>query len=140
MGPSDSLRLQRVQRFFQALANREITQTSSELSLTATYHVPGANPLAGTFRGREEVTRHLRRLFEWLSCSEAVQWVDWMVGANLVSVLVQAHLQEVRSRFDDLLLFVVDVDSTGVSDIRLFPADQARLDRFLAQFAFELPQ
>ena len=134
MPPSDPNRLERTRRFFFALADRDTEMASAELLETATYHMPGNNPSAGTFRGRREIVAHFQRLFELTSGSEAVKWVDWMDGTDLVATLLRAHLQAGLIELECELLFVVGFDASGpISDVRLFLEDQACVDRFLAQ-------
>ncbi len=134
MAPAPPKPLERTQWFFLALADRDIERASAELGPTATYHVPGTSPLAGIFKGREEMVRRFQQLFELTSGSEALKWVDWMLGTNLASVLVQIKLQAGLSSFEGSLLFAVGFDPSGlISEVRLFLEDQARFDRFLAQ-------
>ena len=131
---SGSDALLQVRRFLMALADREATLASVELSADATYRVPGSSSVAGTFTGRQEIVAYFQRIFGFASGSEALQWVDWMVGINLVSVLVDTHLQRELSEFRGQLLFVFSRSpSGGIAAIRLFLEDQARFDRFFAQ-------
>ena len=135
MSSLNEKRLDRTMRFFLAIADRDITTATTELAATATYHVPGTSFLAGTFAGRDEVVGRFQKLFELTSGSEALKWVDWMVGTNCVSVLVQTFMQTRLSIFNGQHLFLVGFDSSGLIDeIRMFPEDQARIDRFLAQW------
>ena len=54
-----------------------------------------------------------------------------MVGTDLVSALVDTHLQSGLSEFEGQLLFVFSPSpSGGIAAIRLFLEDQARFDRF----------
>ncbi len=131
---SDSDPLPQVRRFLMALADREAMSASVELSADATYHVPGTSSVAGTFTGRREIVTYFQRIFGFASGSEALKWVDWMVGTDLVSALVETHLQSELSEFEGQLLFVFSHNPLGkIAAIRLFLEDQARFDRFFAQ-------
>jgi len=131
---SGSDALLQVRRFLMALADREATLASVELSADATYHVPGSSSVAGTFTGRQEILTYFQRIFGFASGSEALKWVDWMVGTNLVSALVDTHLQSGLFEFKGQLLFVFSRSPLGgIAAIQLFLEDQARFDRFFAQ-------
>jgi len=131
---TDSDAVDQVRQFLMALANRDAKSASAELSAAATYHVPGSSPVAGTFSGRRDIVTYFRRIFDFASGSEALKWVDWMVGTDLVSALVETHLQSGLSEFEGRLLFVFSRDPLGgIAAIRLFLEDQARFDRFFAQ-------
>ena len=110
---SGSDALLQVRRFLMALADREATLASVELSADATYRVPGSSSVAGTFTGRQEIVAYFQRIFGFASGSEALQWVDWMVGINLVSVLVDTHLQRELSEFQGPVALCVLPQSLG---------------------------
>ena len=131
MNESGSDALAQVRRFLMALADRETKSASVELAVDATYHVPGRSSVAGTFTGRREIVKYFQRIFGFASDSEALKWVDWMVGTDLVSTLVDTHLQSGLSEYEGQLLFVFSPGpSGGIAAIRLFLEDQARFDRF----------
>jgi hypothetical protein len=131
---SGSDALVQVRRFLMALSDRDEMSASAELSADATYHVPGSSSVGGTFTGRREIVTYFQRLFGFASGSEALKWVDWMVGTDLVSALVETHLQSGLSEFEGQLLFVFSRSPLGgIAAIRLFLEDQARFDRFFAQ-------
>lgn len=130
---SGSDALVQVRRFLMALADRDAMSASAELSADATYHVPGSSSEGGTFTGRQEIVTYFQRIFGFATGSEALKWIDWMVGSNLVSALVETHLQNGLSEFEGQLLFVFSRSPLGgISQIRLFLDDQARFDRFFA--------
>ncbi len=131
---ADSNRLQSVQRFLLGLVNRDAATAAAELSTTATLHVPGRAPLAGAFRGNHEIIAHFQRVFEVAPSSEAFKWADWMVGTDLVSALVEAHLQSGLMEWKGRLLFVFAFNPSGrIREIELFLEDQDRFDQFFTQ-------
>ncbi len=85
--------LQRVERFLMALANRRPVEASIELSEEATYVVPGRSWVAGTFTGREEILRHFEQTFDFAVDVNALKWVDWKIGTNLVAAVLDRHLR-----------------------------------------------
>jgi hypothetical protein len=131
---SGSHALDQVRRFLLALSDRDAISASGELSTDATYHVPGNSPVAGTVIGRHQILMYFERVFGFASGSEALKWIDWMVGTDLVSVLVEAHLQSGLSEFEGHFLFVFSSNPLGgISEIWLFLDDQARFDRFFTR-------
>ena len=134
MDESGSGALVKVRRFLMALGDREAMAASVELSADATYPVPGSSSVAGTFTGRRDIVTYFQRVFGFASGSEALKWIDWMVGTDLVSSLVETHLQSGLSEFEGQLLFVLSLNPFGgIATIRLFLEDQARFDRFFDQ-------
>ena len=106
----------------------------SLLSPDVVYTVPGRSPLAGVFRGPDEVYGHLAKLLSGTTHTlETLKWIDWLVGLSHVAALqfVQAqgngvvyrnhHMYVIESGEDDLL-----------SNIRVFFEDQTQADRFFA--------
>jgi hypothetical protein len=135
MDESDQRHLQGTRHFFLSLANGDVDTASGDLAETAVFHVPGTSALAGSFVGRGEIVRHFLQVFELTSGVEALQWVDWMVGVNWVSVLVKTHMAAGLSNFEGQNLFLIRSDrSQLISEIRLFVEDQARFDRFVAEW------
>ena len=134
MNQSGSDGLVRVRRFLMALADRDAQSASMELAVDASYHVPGRSSAAGTFTGRREIVTYFQRLFGFASDSEALKWIDWMVGTDLVSALVDTHFRSGPSEFEGQLLFVFSSSPfSGIAAIRLFLENQANFDRFFAQ-------
>lgn len=140
MKTSENDRLSRTQRFFLAIADQRLDAAAVELTEEAVFHVPGTSMLAGTFRGRADITDRLFcRFFELTSGREALQWVDWMAGTNYVSVLVRAHMQAGLLSFEGNHLFLVAFDPSGLlGHISLFVEDEARLQRFLVSLQAKL--
>ncbi len=139
IGPPESSRLVRVRHFLLALADRDEAAASAELSATPTYHVPGSNPFAGTFTGRHDIVAHFQQVFELASGSEALKWVDWMVGIDLVSALVQTRLQSGLLEFEGQLLFVFSFSpSVWIGEIWLFLTRRASINSSLSSPRGEL--
>jgi hypothetical protein len=123
-----------VRRVLTALAIRDAAPASMELSANTNYHVPGRNRVAGAFTDRQDIVQRVLRMFDFATSSESTLWVDWMVGRDRISVLVETHCQHGPSEFEDTLCFVLWFGPrSGVCDIRLFIEDRAWCDRFFSQ-------
>ena len=118
--------------FLQHFGRRDSTVALALLSEGVTYHVPGRSALAGTFRGREEVTAHLARIVEYTGGTMAAAKVeDVMEGERHVAALVDTHAQGGGRTFRGrhLFLFAFDTDR-HIEDVVVLPCDEAAVDRF----------
>lgn len=98
----------------------------------AVWRVPGANAMAGDYRGREEIVAFLRRTAELTGATYRVELL-WVVADEEHTVAVYRARGEREGRSLDIeqALLVGVRDGLWV-DIRAQPLDQAAFDAFWA--------
>jgi len=98
----------------------------------AVWHVPGANAMAGDYRGRAEIVAFLRRTAELTGATYRVELL-WVVADEEHTVAVYRARGEREGRSLDIqqALLVGVRDGLWV-DIRAQPLDQAAFDAFWA--------
>jgi ketosteroid isomerase-like protein len=129
---TESTRLQTAQRFLLNIGHPNVDEAIAALSPSVAYRVPGTHRLAGTFTGREAVTRHLVELVEGtLGTFDAVKWDDWLEGSLHVAALAQIHAQKEGRLFSGRVLFLVKFDSSNLIDnVEVFVEDEQSFSYF----------
>ncbi len=99
----------------------------------AVWHVPGANAMAGDYRGRDEISAFLRRTAELTGGTYRVQLL-WVVADDEHTVAVyRARGERDGGRALDIeQALLIELRSGLWSDIRAQPLDQAAFDAFWA--------
>ena len=99
----------------------------------AVWHVPGANAMAGDYRGRDEIVAFLRRTTELTGGTYRVELL-WVVADDEHTVAVyRARGDRDDGRSLDIEQAVLIELRDGLwSDIRAQPLDQAAFDAFWA--------
>jgi len=99
----------------------------------AVWHVPGANAMAGDYRGRDEINAFLRRTAELTGGTYRVQLL-WVVADDEHTVAVyRARGERDGGRALDIeQALLIELRSGLWSDIRAQPLDQAAFDAFWA--------
>jgi ketosteroid isomerase-like protein len=127
-------RLKNAQKFLIHVGHHDTEQTVALLSPAVVYQVPGNNPLAGRFVGRAEVQRHLDELVEVTRGTyDLIQWEDWMVGEQHISVLAYVQMQRDGRVLDIHFVSVLRFDADDrICEIHFFPDDLRKVDSFFA--------
>jgi ketosteroid isomerase-like protein len=127
-------RIAAAQEFFQRSFSGDVSSAIEFLDEKASYHVPGANQLAGDFEGREAVAQHLSKLLELTSRTvNVLQWEDWMLGVNHVAALTHMSVQHRGALETFRAVYVLTVDEDAkIKRIEVFFEDQAAVDRFFS--------
>jgi ketosteroid isomerase-like protein len=99
----------------------------------AVWHVPGANAMAGHYRGRDEIIEFLRRTAEVTGGTYRVELL-WVVADDEHTVAVyRARGERDDGRSLDIeQALLIDLRNGLWSDIRAQPLDQAAFDAFWA--------
>jgi ketosteroid isomerase-like protein len=124
-------RLQRARSFVTALAAGDIEASVALLAEDVEYHVEGANPFSGTFRGRSQVREHVAKLLHDAS-NEFVKIEDWLSSEERVAAIVR-HRMDIAGRAAvgrRLLLFEFDADSK-ILMLTVFTDAQANFDAMI---------
>jgi hypothetical protein len=133
--PAEPLRLTNTRRFLMDISSHRPGQVAGLLAPDVTYTVPGHSPMAGVYRGPEEVQDHIRKVLEVTSGTfQILKWIDWMVGLAHVSALQFAQAQGGGVVYRAHHLYVVETDHNDLlSTIRIYFEDQYEADSFFTQ-------
>jgi ketosteroid isomerase-like protein len=131
----DPVRLVNVRKFLMSISDDKLDDVDHLLSPDIVYTVPGRHPLAGVFRGPDEVKRHLADLLTLTARSyDVLKWVDWMVGESHIAVLQFLQVQRGGAVYRGHQLFLVQSDPAGLlSDIYVYLEDQEATDEFFSR-------
>jgi ketosteroid isomerase-like protein len=99
----------------------------------AVWHVPGANAMAGEYRGRDEIIAFLRRTAELTGGTYRVELL-WVVAddEHVVAVYRARGERDRRQALDIEQALLIALHNRLWSDIRAQPLDQAAFDAFWA--------
>jgi uncharacterized protein len=99
----------------------------------AVWHVPGANAMAGDYRGRDEIIAFLRRTAALTGGTYRVELL-WVVAddEHTVAVYRARGERDGRQALDIEQALLIDLRNGLWSDIRAQPLDQAAFDAFWA--------
>jgi ketosteroid isomerase-like protein len=125
-------RLKNAQRFLMHVGHQDTEEAVALLAPAVVYQVPGNNPLSGRFVGRDDVQRHLAELFRSTRGTyDLIQWEDWMVGGEHISVLAYVQMQRDGRVLDAHFVSVLRFDTDDrICEINFFPDDLRKVDRF----------
>ena len=128
-------RLQIAQRLATHLGRRDFDQFIHLLSHEVEYRVGGNHMLAGTFRGPDEVTAHVRDLVDRTDNTyDAFKWEDWLVGDQHVAALVRVHGEGHGAIFAARLVVLLGFDPADkVSEITVLFEDASGAERFFSR-------
>ncbi len=119
-----------VRRIFDAFARKEGFALRDCFAEEATWHVPGSNVMAGTYRGRAEIFRFLARLPKLTGGTYGSRLIDVLASEERAAGLYRAFGErEGRTiDLDQLLLFTI---SDGlVTKVLALPSDPVTFDAF----------
>jgi len=122
------------QEFFDNAFHGKIPEAVEHVDPDATYHVPGANPMAGEFKGPEAIAGHVGDLLRITKNRvDVIQWEDWLEGFNHLGALVHMRMQRDGSVVDIRSIYLLTMsEEEKIRRIEVFFSDQAAVDRFLA--------
>ena len=118
-------------RGFEDFARGDVTALLGQFAPDAVWHVPGANAMAGDYRGLEELGAFLRRTAELTNGTYTVELLWAIADDDHLVTLYRARGEREGGRLLDIeqALFVRLEDGRW-ADIRAQPLDQAAFDAF----------
>lgn len=115
---------------FERFARGDVAGVVDLFAEDAVWHVPGANAVAGEYRGRGEIIAFLRRAVELTGGTYRVELL-WVVADDEHVVAVYRARGERQGRSLDIeQALLVRVEAGLWADIRAQPLDQAAFDVF----------
>ncbi len=122
----------RARQGFEAFQAGDLAALLGLFAADAVWHVPGANAMTGSYRGRDEIVAFLRRTAELTGGTYRVELL-WVVAddEHLVAVYRARGEREGRSLEIEQAL-VIGLEDELWAEIRAQPLDQAAFDAFWA--------
>jgi hypothetical protein len=119
-------------RFVDALGRRDPGAMSAELADDVVYHFPGRSPVAGTYRGRDEVMGLFGAFGRVLGGPPETELHDLTVGSDHVVELATHRAARDGRAFEWRAVRVYHVRDGRIAEIWLCLEDQYALDEYLA--------
>ncbi len=122
-----------------ALSTDHSADVLSLLAPEVVYTVPGHGPMAGVFRGPEQVQEHITDLFRLTSGTfEVLKWVDWLLGLSHVAALQFVQAQGDSLIFRAHVVYLVETDRDDlITSIRILFEDESDADTFFSTLRHE---
>lgn len=110
---------------YAAFARGDLDAVFELFSPDIEWHVPGEFPLAGDYKGTEEVRRFFGRLFELLGADGSLQLEPKDILANDEHAVSLMHYQGRRGErtLDTTIVHVWRVDDGQLAEYRAYPKD-----------------
>ncbi|MCG5219792.1 nuclear transport factor 2 family protein [Streptosporangium soli] len=117
---------------YDALAKGDLDSISPLLTDDVVFHVPGRGPLAGDYRGKEEVLRYLKQLIESTDNTLRFEPESFLVGDDHVAAILQIQGERGGKNLDDRGLQVFKSRDGKISERWSYPQDPYTADEFFA--------
>ena len=119
-----------VQGALAAFADRDIDRMFTFLTEDVSWQTPGRSPIAGDFRGTEQVRGYLELAIRLTADSIRVAPVDILVGREHVAIVVDVTGERAGRVLADRAIQIFLFRGDRIAARRIYPADQAAWDSF----------
>jgi ketosteroid isomerase-like protein len=123
MHPNEDL----LRREYEAFARGDVDTLDDVFADDIVYHVPGANPFSGVYRGKEAV---FGLFAEDRRASFTSEIHDVLANDRHAVALTVVHGEREGRILDDVTVHVVHVADGKITEAWFFPGDQAASDSF----------
>jgi ketosteroid isomerase-like protein len=117
---------------YEAFARADMQQVSEFLADDVVWHVGGRGPLAGDYRGKEEVLGFLVKTMELTGGTFRLDIHDILANDEHAVVLVVARAEREGRTLEDRQVHVQHVKDGRVVEFWTHPGDQYAIDEFLS--------
>lgn len=118
-------------RGFEAFVRGDVTALLGQFAPDAVWHVPGANAMAGDYRGLEAIGAFLRRTAELTNGTYTVELLWAVADDDHLVTLYRARGEREDGRLLDIeQALLVRLEDGRWADLRAQPLDQAAFDAF----------
>lgn len=122
-----------IRRLLDSLAKRDVEGAATNLADDVVYHVSGHGPIAGVYKGRQEVMGLARKQMELTNGTfEITEIHDVVANDDHVVAMIRIRAQRHDRAFDWARVVVFHVENDRVTEAWIVEGDQAGLDRFLS--------
>ncbi|MDH2429389.1 nuclear transport factor 2 family protein [Sphaerisporangium sp. TRM90804] len=117
---------------YEALAKGDLNRISELLTDDVVFHVPGRGPLAGDYRGKDEVLRYLGKMTEVTDSKLRFEPDSYLAGEDHAAVLLHIKGERDGREIDDQGVHVFRISSGKISERWSYPQDSYVVDEFFA--------
>jgi uncharacterized protein len=117
---------------FEAFQNRDMETLKSHFTDDIVWHVSGRSPLAGDYKGWEEVSGFFMRQAEATGGTLELELHDLFANDDHIVALLRTKAERNGKRLDDPGVHVVHVRNGKLAESWYHNLDQYALDEFLA--------
>lgn len=121
-----------VRSLFDAFARKEGLALRDVFARDAVWVVPGANVMAGTYRGREEIFRFLARLPKETDGTYGSSLIDVLASDERAAALYRATGERRGRELDLVQLLLFRLDGGRIVEVLALPSDAVAFDAFWA--------
>jgi len=122
-----------VRGVIEAVGKRDFETVAAMIATGAVYHVSGHGPVAGVYRGRDEVMGFARKQTALTNDTlEITEIHDIIASDDHVVAMLRLRAQKDNHVFDWGRVIVYHVDGEQITEAWIVDGDQAGLDRFLS--------
>ena len=121
-----------IQSAYEAFGRGDIPAVLATFSPDIQWHIPGRNPLAGTYKGHDEVVGFFTQLMERSGGTFGIEVNDWLASDNHVVVLVRESGQRDGKRLDVTGAHIWRLRDGKAVEFSFGSADQHAQDEFWA--------
>jgi uncharacterized protein len=119
-------------RGYEAFSRGDIQRVSEVFADEIVWHVGGRGPLAGDYRGKDEVLGFLAKTMEMTGGTFRVEIHDILANDEHVAALVVARAERDGKTLEDRQAHVLHVKDGKVTEYWGHPGDQYAIDEFLS--------
>jgi hypothetical protein len=121
----------RTRASYEAFAKGDLETVGKNMTDDIVWHVGGQSPLAGEYKGQDEIFGFFGKLFELSGATLQLEVHDVMASDEHVTALVHMTAQRGDKRFDQNEVHVFHVDAEGkAKEFWSFEEDQRAGDEF----------
>jgi ketosteroid isomerase-like protein len=128
MHPNESL----VREGYDAFLRGDLSAVAGFLAPDAAWHVAGTSPLAGVYKGHEELFAFFGRLYEMTGGTVAIHARDILASDDHAIVLTTLTASRGDRHLEDDGVAVFKIADGKAYEIWVFAEDQARMDEFFS--------
>ncbi|HEX4814190.1 MAG TPA: nuclear transport factor 2 family protein [Nonomuraea sp.] len=119
--------------FYDALAKGDMDHLREELLADdVVFHVPGRGPMARDYVGKDQVLGYLARVGQATAGTLRMEPQAFLVGDDLVAVVVRNHAERDGRAFDDHGMQLFKIANGRISERSSYPADAYAVDEFFS--------
>jgi len=120
-----------VRKGYEAFASGDVDMMRQVLAPDVIWHAPGRNPLAGDYRGVDEVLGYFGRSMETTQGSLRVTVEDVLVNDRGAAVLQRSTAQRSGTSIDDIGVNVFRIEDGRATEVWQFWGNPYAADEFL---------
>jgi len=122
-----------IRRAYQAFAERDVATIVELTAEDAAWHIPGRNPIAGTYRGRDNILAFLARLMELTEGTISFEVHDVVANSEHAIAMHRGGGSRPDGRpNDDQICMVFHIRDGRVTEAWYHAFDQHAVDDFWA--------